>query len=48
MRLDFRKVFGWTEEPQQMPHGTYTLFKNGADQVGGMMQAGPEKQLTPK
>ena len=40
----YGKVFEWTIEEQDMPNGTYTLFKKGDRFVGGMMGRVPESQ----
>lgn len=34
----YSTVFGWTAEDQPMGPMTYTIFKNGDKQVGGMLQ----------
>ena len=45
----YERVFGWKPEPMPMPGEsgrTYTIFKQGSTQVGGMMTATPEMHLT--
>jgi len=34
----YTTVFGWTTTEQPFGHGTYTIFKNGDQQVAGMLQ----------
>lgn len=38
----YSKLFGWDPEVRPMPGGTYTVFKQGGADVGGMMQITPE------
>lgn len=39
----YRTTFDWTAEPMDMgPAGTYTIFKAGTTQVGGMMERPPQ------
>jgi uncharacterized protein len=45
----YERVFGWNQEPMPMPGEpgrTYTIFKQDATQVGGMMTATAEMKLT--
>ena len=44
----YEGIFGWKREPMPNPgggSGTYTIFKLGSDQAGGMMTARPEMHL---
>jgi predicted enzyme related to lactoylglutathione lyase len=34
----YSELFGWTGEDMPMPNGSYTMFKSGGSQVGGLMQ----------
>ena len=44
----YRNTFDWTAEPMDMgPAGTYTIFKAGTTQVGGMMQRPPQLKEVP-
>jgi len=44
----YRSTFGWTTELVDMgPDGTYTIFKAGATQVGGMMARPPQMSDVP-
>lgn len=44
----YRSTFGWTTELVDMgPGGTYTIFKAGAAQVGGMMARPPQMSDVP-
>lgn len=38
-------LFGWTAEHQQMSTGSYTIFKNGDKQAGGMYQISPQQPM---
>lgn len=39
----YADLFGWEHETHQMGEMSYTLFKNGDKQIGGMMQT-PDEQ----
>ena len=44
----YRTTFDWTDEPVDMgPAGTYTIFKAGSTQVGGMMARPPQLKDVP-
>jgi predicted enzyme related to lactoylglutathione lyase len=44
----YRTTFDWTAEPMDMgPAGTYTIFKAGTTQVGGMMARPPRMKDVP-
>jgi uncharacterized protein len=44
----YRTTFDWTAEPMDMgPAGTYTIFKAGTTQVGGMMATPPQLKNVP-
>jgi predicted enzyme related to lactoylglutathione lyase len=44
----YSTTFGWTAEPMDMgPGGTYTIFKAGATQIGGMMARPPQMKDVP-
>lgn len=44
----YRTTFGWTTNPMDMGGGrTYTIFKAGDEQVGGMMALTPEMKGVP-
>ena len=43
----YTKLLGWTTQDMPMPSGTYTLFKQGDDMVGGMMQITQEMGPVP-
>jgi predicted enzyme related to lactoylglutathione lyase len=44
----YRATFGWTTSPMDMGGGmTYTIFKAGDEQVGGMMALTPQMKGVP-
>jgi predicted enzyme related to lactoylglutathione lyase len=44
----YSTTFDWTAEPMDMgPAGTYTIFKTGTTQVGGMMARPPQMKDVP-
>ena len=43
----YTQLFGWTAEAQAQPNMVYTVFKNGADLVGGMMAQPPDMKGAP-
>lgn len=43
----YTKLFGWTDEVRPQPSGDYYIFKQGDDQVAGMMEKTPDMGEAP-
>ncbi|TAK91748.1 MAG: VOC family protein [Burkholderiaceae bacterium] len=46
-KLFYARLFDWTTEDMSMPGMTYTVVKNGADGIGGIMAIPPDAQGMP-
>jgi predicted enzyme related to lactoylglutathione lyase len=40
-------LLGWTTEVQDMGNGSYTMFKNGEQHIGGFSSSGPHADVPP-